>query len=356
MKTVLYLDLRIAGFVEGAMLSALVSIKIVNKEKQEEVVNAVDSILGVQCGAFRYPQDVDFATKALAELAEITIQLHSTGSAILEPAGQPRTLEFLRDIASKFPARAAMNPERIAVILTKYGSLHGYQALRSTGSITACYEHTSLYTDALMDSFMEFQNFDRRLSAQQSDIKAGTKQFDVVDGYALALDIDSDHSRAQNRYESSWSGLARAKRECLVQMMKIANEVEEIRKNPSIATDIARIEGFQSPLEFNDQLPKVKEVAELRCPEKVCSQMVLFDGDSLALSESERKKMGELLNERPAIGEHLRLALPYGSEHGDLFCSLDFLKPEWIVAGASVTIVDGVVCALGFRYTNGLES
>ncbi|GME65685.1 uncharacterized protein LTHEOB_6684 [Neofusicoccum parvum] len=266
-------DTFISGFVEGGMLSALVSIKIVDKEKQKEVVNAVDTILGVQCGAFRSPQDVDFATKALAELAEITIQLHSTGSAVPEPVGQPRTLDSLRDIASKFPARAAMNPERIAVILTKYESLQGYQALRSTGSITACYDHTSLYIDTLMDSFMEFQNFDRRLSAQLSDIKAGTKQFDVVDSYALALDIDSDHSRAQSRYESSWSGLARAKRECLIQMMKIVNEVEETRKNPSIATDIARIEGFQSPLEFNDRLPKVKEVAELRYPEKVCSQM-----------------------------------------------------------------------------------
>lgn len=68
----------------------------------------------------------------------------------------------------------------------------------------------------------------------------------------------------------------------------------------------------------------------------------------------EAAKRDEIVAERPDISTYYRLGNLSGSSHGDLFCGLEFIKPNFKVQRISVEMFEGAVVALRIRYLNGV--
>ncbi|KAF9629206.1 hypothetical protein BFW01_g10409 [Lasiodiplodia theobromae] len=328
------------GFLEGGQLNALISVKLVDKKKSAEVSAGLDAILQVSNGKFRsFTGTVDTAMRTVMEHSKITVDYSNVGGGTITFDDQSSVLHSLRDVSSNFPDLAADQPERIFAILTKYDSLGGSQAPIPTIS----YDHCTFFANMLLDSFMEYKSIERRLSAQIAQIKSGTMQFQQGD----------DRKR---RFDASWRGITRAKRECTNQMLKILKEVGEMKKYPDIATDDTRDEQFEDPLVFNEYLPQIVPTAQVVSDDDSHDpQAQLYHGNDDELFQAERVKVKEINAEHPEFASQLRMATPCGSEDaGEIFCSLDYLKPDWTLAEVSAYVARGVVSALSLKYTNGL--
>lgn len=306
-------------------------------KKLIRVYFSLDAILQVINGKFKpFTDTVDTAMRTVMEHSKIIVEFSNVGGGTITLDDQSSILHSLRDVASNFPDLAADRPERIFAILTRYDSLGGSHAPIPTLS----YDHCTFFANILLDSFLEYKSIERRLSAQIAQIKSGTMQFQQGD----------DRKR---RFDASWRGITRAKRECTNQMLKILKEVGEMKKYPGIATDDARDEQFEDPLLFNEYLPQI--VPRPQAASSHAPQAQIYHGNEDELFQAERVKVRELNAEHPDFASQLRMATPCGSEDdGEIFCSLDYLKPDWTLAEVSVYVARGVVSALSLKYTNGL--
>lgn len=281
--------------------------------------------------------------RALTEHSKITVTLHTIGggSAVLED--QQNSLYLLRNAATNFLTLAPEHPQKLYAILTRFDNISSFHTQGTTQSpVLVRYEHCALYANMLLDAFVEYKNIDWQLSANIAAIKAGLMRFKQSDPAA---------SDGKRRFENSWAGITRAKRECMRQMIKIMKEVEQVRKNPEIATDDGREEPFEDPLVFNECIPHVEPIPDLDLQE-AC--ILLCSDASNELLLSEKAKVERLELENPSLGKHTRMDVPCGSKGtGKIFCSLDHLKPDWILAEVSVHVWRGIVCTISLRYTNG---
>lgn len=278
--------------------------------------------------------------RTVMEHSKIIVEFSNVGGGTITLDDQSSSiLHSLRDVASNFPDLAADRPERIFAILTKYDSLGGSQAPLPTLS----YDHCTFFANMLLDSFMEYKIIERRLSAQIAQIKSGTMQFQQGDD-------------CKRRFDASWRGITRAKRECTNQMLKILREVGEMKKYPGIATDDTRDEQFEDPLVLNEYLPQIVPTPQAASNEDSHTPPTqLYQVNDDELFQAERVKVKELNAEHPDFASLLRMATPCGSEDdGKIFCSLDYLKPDWTLAEVSAYVARGVVSALSLKYTNGL--
>ncbi|KAK0609008.1 hypothetical protein DIS24_g12593 [Lasiodiplodia hormozganensis] len=335
------------GFIEGGQLSAIVSAQVPNKKKRAEVMASLDAVLSFRQGKFRpIAGAVESAIRTLTEHSKITVTLYKPGGrSIVLDDDQPTALHSLRNAAAKFPELAADQPERIYAILTRFDSLSSFHSQGATQSpVCVRYDHCALYANMLLDAFVEYKNIDRQLSAHIAAVKAGSMRFEPA------------ASGGKPRFANSWTGTTRAKRECMRQMIKILKEVEEVKKNPEIATVEEREEPFEDPLIFGEYIPRVEPVPDLDLDEEeqeaygpLCSDV---RGELLP---AEKAKVEKLRAENPGLGKQTRMDVPRGAEGtGKVFCSLDYLKPDWVLAEVSVNVWRGVVCTLSLRYTNGL--
>ncbi|KAL1638679.1 hypothetical protein SLS58_008711 [Diplodia intermedia] len=330
-------DCFISGFLEGGQLSALVSVRLKDKDTSSQISAALDTVLKISHGEFLpYNDATEAALRKVAEHCDITVEFCNVGGGPITIKDNPYMLESLRGVVASFPGRATKQPERIFAILTRYDSLGNAQ----TPTSLPCYDHCAFYANALLDAFMEFKAIERRLSAQISQIKSGTKQFQ-----------QQTHGAAKRRFDSSWRGITRAKRECATQMLKIRQEVETTRRNPGVAADDKRAEQFEDPLVFGDHLPEVVPSASAAGPAS------LWSGNEVDLFAAELATIKALAAEHPGISRHARMDTPCGREGaGQAFCSLEHLRPGWRLAEVSAYVSKGIVVGLSLRYTNGLAT
>ncbi|OJD29407.1 uncharacterized protein BKCO1_8100036 [Diplodia corticola] len=338
-------DCFISGFLEGGQLDALISVRLKDKKRISEVSDCLSASFEISSGKFKpLTGTIDTAMRTAMELSQITVEASNVGGGTITLDDQQSSLQSLRDEASNFPTLAADQPERIFATLTKYDSLSGSQALRPALN----YDHTAFYANVLLDAFIEFKNIERRLSTQTTQIKSGVMQF------LKDEPLSADRKR---RFDASWKGIAKAKRECTNQLLKILKEVDEIRKNPAIATDDTRDDQVEDPLVFSEYLPRVVPTAEA-APEDYPhdTRAKLYSGIEEDLSQNERAKVKELSVEHPDIAKQFRMAVPCGAvdSAGHPFCSLDYLKPDWALTETTVHMRGGVVSALSLRYANGV--
>ncbi|OJD38586.1 phenylacetyl-ligase [Diplodia corticola] len=339
-------DCFISGFVEGGQLSALVSVQVPNKKKRAEVIASLDTILGLRQG--KVQPATGSAESVLTDHSKITVTLHTVGGGtniVLDDTQPILLLKSLLDVVTKFPTLAADQPERIYAILTRFDSVSSFHTQGNQNPVSIRYDHCALYANMLLDAFVEYKNIDRQLSARMAAVKAGSMRFE-----------QKEESASARRFANSWTGITRAKRECMRQMIKILKEVEVVRENPDIATDDEREEPFEDPLVFGEYVPRVELIPDLNSDEEQQEVSVpLCDDARGVLHPAEKTKVKKLEEENPGLAKHTRMDVPHGSwDTGRLFCSLDYLKPDWILAEVSVNVWRGVVCTLTLRYTNGL--
>ncbi|KAJ4006387.1 hypothetical protein NW766_010473 [Fusarium irregulare] len=220
------------------------------------------------------------------------------------------------------------------------------------------YENAAIYTNALLDAYMDYKNIKTRSSyfADLFDIYAETKKFDdAMNTGTLADNSTLKKVDDNSKFPATYNGLELARRACRFQMMKIVSEVDQVSAKPKLSTDENRGEQYQSPVAFKGRLPKVS-------PRRAPLKPQLFGQESYPPlyngpvgSEEETNKIAALVADKSDISEHLRLAPLIGSDEGTFFCNLDFIKPSFALLQVIVEISDrGVVTGLRTRYSNGL--
>ncbi|KAM0217097.1 hypothetical protein ACHAQD_007587 [Fusarium lateritium] len=218
------------------------------------------------------------------------------------------------------------------------------------------YENAAIYTNALLDAYMDYKNIYRNISSDLFDIDAGTKKFDKsMDTGTLADNTTLIKVDDESNFSASYKGMELARRACRFQMMKIVTEVDLVTGKPKLSTDELRGEQFQSPVSFRERLPKV--VLE-RIPKKLQlfgdeekTYHPLLEGASG--SKEEADKVASLVADKNDISEHLRLAPLVGSDEGTLFCNLDFVKPTFALLQVIVEISDRGVVTLNLHPEDG---
>ncbi|KAL7815141.1 hypothetical protein V8C26DRAFT_402544 [Trichoderma gracile] len=352
-------DCFISGFLEGGEFNALVSMKVVNKDKRTAVMAKAEVAMSVGAAEVKAKAKVDTAKSDFSSQTETTIQVGWSGGGHIKPVDQLWTIQSLMETAAKFPDLVANTPQRTYAILTKYESLRSYMALKPPKLKPMFYENAAIYTNALLDAYMDYKNIYRTIGTQLFDIQAGTKKFvewpDEVKAYAdtTTLSLIDD----EKPFKATIKGLDLARRACRFQMVKIVKEVDAIEEHADYAADEKRPEPIQSTIIFRERLPGVKDMEKVPYPEifgteAPCPLLERVDGDGV--SEAEATKAASYGVDQPDVGKFQKLAPMVGSPQGTLFCNLDFVKADFSLRTVTVDVNDGVVIGISVRYTNGL--
>ncbi|QPC58046.1 hypothetical protein HYE67_000277 [Fusarium culmorum] len=336
-------DCYIAGFLEGGEFNTLVSMKVVNKAKA-------------------------MSTKADGPAMDNPI-VDGDGCQISRPCGQ---------YTSTYLARPSGILILNSAILTKYESLRSFMALKPPALTPMYYENASIYTNALLDAYMDYKNVSntinsylsiqtdqaqhiyRTIGTQLSDIQAGNKRLQAWDAKVTEFTTNDkiDENLYEHPFEATNKGLDLARRSCRFQMIKIVNEVDAVEKNPAIAANEKRPEAYQSTIVFRERMPVVVNKEKLphlkifgteEAPPKLIEAT---NGDGM--QEAEITKANSYLETQPDVGVSMRLAPLVGSPFGDMFCNLDFVKADFSLRTVTVEVEKGVVVAIRVRYANGL--
>lgn len=103
-------------------------------------------------------------------------KLITTGGSIKEPE-EPWTIETMTKAAAAFPEMVAMTPQRTYAILTKYSALESFQRQIERYSLLD-YENAVIYTNLLMEHFMEYKMMMKQLSQAVYEMQRGTAKAD----------------------------------------------------------------------------------------------------------------------------------------------------------------------------------
>jgi hypothetical protein len=387
-----YGDSFISGFLEGGEFNALVSMKILNKAKMTDI--KAEAKVAFTAGPIDITAEanVGIARSNIETNTETTIQVSWCGGGHIKPMDQQWDIKSLMQAAARFPDLVADCPQRTYAILTKYDSLRSFVAMKPASYTKLQYENAQIYTNALLDSFMEYKSLYKRLGEQIFNIQGKTLEF--VEGSATDKTADKDNTTVKKdekkglypyedenfRFDAKLSGLSEARKAIRRQMMRIVNEVDLIEKDPKLATDEDHQEPFMSPVVFESRLPAVQvpmklrpksepltgkrimaktqteeeQKNELEAIEEAEKAPALYDPTD-DLSMDEKSVLDKLREQYLGIGTNLRVTSAVGTtEKGTPFTNLDFLQSDWEVQSIRVEIARGAVAAIEILYDNGL--
>ncbi|KAH6991891.1 hypothetical protein EDB82DRAFT_573679 [Fusarium venenatum] len=357
-------DCYIAGFLEGGEFNALVSMKVVNKAKAMSIKAEAEVALSVGAVDLKATAKVDIDKSNFSSQTETTIQVGWSGGGHIKPMDQPWTIQSLMETAARFPDLVASTPQRTYAILTKYESLRSFMALKPPALTPMYYENASIYTNALLDAYMDYKNIYRNIGTELYDIQAGTKRIEPwvsKEGeLTFTKNTETGDNKIELRFEATIKGLDLARRACRFQMIKIVNEVDAVEKNPGIAAEETRPEAYQSTIVFRERMPVVTNVEKMPhlkifgTEEPAPKLIESKEGDGIL--EPELDKANSYRETQPDIGVSMRLAPMVGSAFGALFCNLDFVKADFSLRTVTVEVENGVVVAISVRYANGLQA
>ncbi|KAL6362825.1 hypothetical protein LRP88_04136 [Fusarium phalaenopsidis] len=168
-----YGDSFISGFQEGGEFTAIISIRA--KDRSQANTLKIDASISLE----KTSGNIDFAVKIKRDILtenETTISVIWTGGGQdLKKPEEDWTFDTMRAVALKFPNRVAKCPMRTHTVLTKYSSLKSFHS-SSTHFNPLSYENARVYTSALRDAFLDYQNIAKGLAVLALDVNAGTQR------------------------------------------------------------------------------------------------------------------------------------------------------------------------------------
>ncbi|RPA86777.1 hypothetical protein BJ508DRAFT_410962 [Ascobolus immersus RN42] len=356
-------DSFISGFLEGGEFNAVISMRVLNTEKKTDIAAQAQVALTLGPVEANAEASVKLAKAHINENTETTIQVSWSGGGNIKPKDDPWTIDTLMKAAAAFPEMVARTPQRTYAILTKYDALRSYQTLKPAALSPLFYENATLYTNALLDSYMDYKSFYKTLQSDLAEVQAGVKVYEESTDSSLSWADSTTRTRVndERKFSPDTKGVDLAKRAVMFQMMKIVKEVDEITRDPRLATDEGRGEQFQSSLVFNERLPKAvlrKKIGAnpLKTKSDSTAYPAVYDTSATGYQSDETAKIQEITNASPEFGESLRMGALMGSTTGQLFCGLDYLKPSFAISQVVVEVTNGAIAVIDLRYTNGLTS
>lgn len=259
------------------------------------------------------------------------------------------SLESLHKALMEFPALAVAQPSPIFAVLSTYDSIPTVDGPASSSVPLTSYSQVFLHLNTLLDAYMEFRDIKQALSAQIWGTRAGTITFDPT----FVRESENEH-----HFEATSSGLARAKHKCMSKMVDITRAVESMSMSSTQTVKEGFAETFyEEAIEFRERLPRMLSITSSKNSIQNNAHEQLFVGSVSSLLPMEKQKVRDLVAEHPNIGAHIRISPPCGEgSSGSTFCSLDFLKPDWIVAKVVVQVSCGAIATITIHYANGLST
>ncbi|KAL1622537.1 hypothetical protein SLS56_008715 [Neofusicoccum ribis] len=230
--TDIYGDSFLSGFLEGGEFNALVSMKVLNKDRKTDIKAGAKVALSVGGAGIEAEANVKIAKQNISNNTEMTIQVSWSGGGSIKPMNEPWTIDTLRAAAAKFPELVATTPQRTYAILTKYETLRSFLALRPEKLIPIYYENATIYTSSL-GHLHGLQEHVSQAVYRDSGTKCYVPMTETAADSTTLSRIDDER-----KFSASYKGVDLAKRACMFQMMKIVREVEEITKKPGLATHL----------------------------------------------------------------------------------------------------------------------
>ena len=157
-----YGDCFVSGFIEGGELDAVISIKESNDAKLNSIKAGIEACFGG--GKAAVAADFGKTSAYSHDSSETTITINWNGGGKIKEEADLWSIGSLTAAAAKFPDRVAKTPQRIYAILTKYTALRSFQETMA-GFKPLQYENASIYSNSLLDMYMDYKTLWKQLSA-----------------------------------------------------------------------------------------------------------------------------------------------------------------------------------------------
>ncbi|KAK6543512.1 hypothetical protein TWF694_000258 [Orbilia ellipsospora] len=372
-------DTFISGFIEGGEFNAVVSMKVLNKDKMTKIKAQAKIALTVGAAEIGAEAAVNIAKQNINNHTETTIMVSWSGGGFIKPIDEPWNIESLMDAAARFPDLVARTPQRTYAILTKYDVLRSFVKLKPKAFSKMQYENAQIYTNMLMETYMEYKAVIKNITSLIFDIQNGIRKFPEIKKGDEGSGSDEDdpprqvtHSKKFDRvkavydrtpFEASVVGLDDARRAARFQMVLLVNEVDAVTEDPTLATEIGREEPAQTPIVFRSRLPKTELNVVEEDPFAGAAKGEIPIGTKYPplcqqlddVSDEERLQITNIVARQTDIAGYFRLSPPVGSKtEAEAFNDLDFLKYNFLISSIKVRVDKGVVVAMQTKYTNGL--
>lgn len=260
-----YGDSFISGFQEGGQFFAIVSIKALDSSQKMEIKASAQLALQVGVGDVSGNADVEIAKANLQKNSQVNITVNWSGGGQLKEGNEKWDIDTLTEVAVRFPDLVAQCPQRTHAILTKYTALRDYLRWKAEKQVNPplSYELAQLYTADLLDVYMGYKVIWDDIHAMLVAIGNGNMQFTkapapqppVIAPPELASDGHPLPARELQPYDVSIPSLDQAVKDCRMLMGRIVTEVQNIAKDPSVATNPAGPVAYIRAMLFRQLLP-----------------------------------------------------------------------------------------------------
>lgn len=385
-------DSFISGFLEGGEFNALILMNVHNRQKKRDIKAEAKVALTAGPVEISAQGNLKLAEENIKNNTEMTVYVRWCGGGNIKEYNEDWTINSVLSAASRFPSLVGLFPQRTYAILAKYDTLRSYLCLKPPTMTPLRYEVAQMYTNMLLDCYMEYKSLSKRLAADMTDVQSGIKHIKARE-FAPNSEMPEAITRAHlTPYKTTIEGLDSARRDIQKQMNIITAELDLLTKNPELATDEKRLEPFVSSATFQILLPTV-DIVEIRkrttaspmdlkpinpfvdpssAPVSTTitdeSSPPLFDTTTTAerLPYEEQKILSDLEWQSYGIGKEYQVSKPAGNQKkGTQFCTLKFAQTNAIITDIFV-IVDqdtkrlsticisfnnGLICTLGKKVT-----
>ncbi|KAE8267394.1 hypothetical protein A4X09_0g4946 [Tilletia walkeri] len=373
-------DSFISGFLEGGEFTALVLVNIHNKNKKRDITAQAKVALTAGPVEVSAQGNVKLAEENIKNNSETSVYVRWCGGGNIKPYDDEWTIDSVMAAAARFPALVGLFPQRTYAVLTKYETLRSYLALKPAKLTPLRYELAQMYTNILLDAYMEYKSLARRISSDIADVQAGLKEIQSYD-MSTRLERSTALKNANlDFFPETLIGLDAARRAIRNQMNLIVREVDLLTEDPEVASDASHKQPFVGPASFSILLPEVNllnsrkrsnvsplDVKRINSVSDT-KQAVVDDTDenspplfnpnttALRLGADEQAKVAELDWQSEGIGALYQVSPPVGDQDsGFLFCTLDFAQSEESISEISAVMdSNGMLASLVFGFNNGL--
>ncbi|KAJ9637674.1 hypothetical protein H2199_007164 [Coniosporium tulheliwenetii] len=225
----IYGDSFISGWQEGGVFHGIVSMKVLDKSKVNEIKADAHLALNVGAGSVDASGDVKMAKENITKNTEITIWVTWSGGGQIKDEEQLWTIDSLTAAAARFPSLVARTPQYTHAIITKYTALRSFhETVGDTSPLS--YENAAAFTNLLLDRqvqttvFVEYRQLFKELTRVLEGVSHEKLEFVPTDAAR----------RVPDAFEASMQGLLEARSDAFAQMNAINTLVDLIEMNPAI--------------------------------------------------------------------------------------------------------------------------
>ncbi|KAI7192418.1 hypothetical protein KC363_g3336 [Hortaea werneckii] len=172
-------DCYISGFIEGGDFNGIVSMRVLDRSKTDEVVSRIKKSVGSSGNKNEFTLDMDsFSNDSSGSEVdkdpESTVSVAWMGGGQVKDPKEPWNMTSVYAAAAAFPSKVALIPQKTWAILTKYKANRSFVETFTKLKFSPLeYDLVAGYTAELFDNYMEY----KQLLKQVEDIIAGPQSF-----------------------------------------------------------------------------------------------------------------------------------------------------------------------------------